>query len=203
MAAEGGLPRRKGTPIQAARSVISGLFWCALTSRLSACFARRPIERPPPFASVSSVAPVNPFPPSPSVGVYNPAWVRERPDTRESRSSSWGPRYSWQHSSGCRIRLARPPRSKWRRSNRTGAEPRTPYRHFAGERQLQRVECGVEVHHRECVRGAHLPDCRQSGLGDHRALRHHCSRPRGHAGPAAPSDVENPARGAIQAGRAL
>src|SRR5688572_37678 len=45
--------------------VIGGLYLRSRTSRLSACFARRPIERPLSVRLRSSVAPVKPLPPSP------------------------------------------------------------------------------------------------------------------------------------------
>ena len=45
LAAEGGLLRCKRAQIQTALAVVGGLYLRSLTSRLSACFARRPIER--------------------------------------------------------------------------------------------------------------------------------------------------------------
>ena len=48
-AAEGGLPQCTRTQIQTAQAAIGGLYLRSRTSRMSACSARRPIERPPPF----------------------------------------------------------------------------------------------------------------------------------------------------------
>jgi hypothetical protein len=45
-AAEGGLPRCTETQKQTALAFIGGLFLRFRTSRMSACFARRRIERP-------------------------------------------------------------------------------------------------------------------------------------------------------------
>jgi len=53
LAAEGGLPRREGTPIQTAQKIVGGLYRHSLTSRLTARFARRQ-SNDPSFVSVSS-----------------------------------------------------------------------------------------------------------------------------------------------------